>query len=35
MDSAAKALFIFVMWIGRLEIIPVIMLFTGLFKRFD
>jgi trk system potassium uptake protein TrkH len=35
MDSAAKVLFIFVMWIGRLEVIPVIMLFTGLLKRFD
>ncbi len=35
MDTAAKILFIFVMWIGRLEVIPVIMLFTGLLKRFD
>ncbi|MDI6866046.1 TrkH family potassium uptake protein [Methanoculleus sp.] len=35
MDPAAKILFIFVMWIGRLEVIPVIMLFMGLFKRFD
>ncbi|MDV4342565.1 TrkH family potassium uptake protein [Methanoculleus sp. YWC-01] len=35
MASSAKALFIMVMWIGRLEVIPVIMLVMGLFKRSD
>jgi trk system potassium uptake protein len=35
MTDSAKILFIFVMWIGRLEIIPVIMLILGVFKRFD
>jgi trk system potassium uptake protein TrkH len=32
MDGPAKILFIMVMWVGRLEIIPVIMLFMGIFK---
>ena len=35
MTDPAKVLFIMVMWIGRLEIIPVIMLITGVFKGFD
>ncbi|RXE57293.1 cation transporter [Methanoculleus taiwanensis] len=35
MSGSAKVLFIMIMWIGRLEIIPVIMLFLGIFKRFD
>lgn len=35
MTDSAKLLFIMVMWIGRLEIIPVIMLITGVFKGFD
>ena len=33
MDGPAKILFIMVMWIGRLEVIPVIMLFMGIFRR--
>lgn len=33
MDIPAKILFIGVMWIGRLEVIPVIMLFLGIFRR--
>ncbi|MEG3056857.1 MAG: TrkH family potassium uptake protein [Methanoculleus sp.] len=32
MDGPAKILFIMVMWVGRLEVIPVIMLFMGIFK---
>jgi trk system potassium uptake protein TrkH len=32
MAGSAKVLFIAIMWIGRLEIIPVIMLFMGIFK---
>lgn len=35
MTDPAKVLFIMIMWIGRLEIIPVIMLITGVFKGFD
>ncbi len=35
MADTAKVLFIMIMWIGRLEIIPVIMLFMGVFKGFD
>jgi len=35
MDAPAKALFILVMWIGRLEVIPVIMLVMGVLKRFE
>ncbi|HOI58955.1 MAG: TrkH family potassium uptake protein [Methanoculleus sp.] len=35
MADPAKVLFILIMWIGRLEIIPVIMLVMGVFKRFD
>jgi trk system potassium uptake protein TrkH len=35
MADPAKVLFIAVMWIGRLEIIPVIMLFMGVFKGFE
>ncbi|MCK8518927.1 TrkH family potassium uptake protein [Methanoculleus sp. 7T] len=35
MADSAKVLFILIMWIGRLEIIPVIMLFMGVFKRFE
>ncbi len=35
MADPAKVLFIMIMWIGRLEIIPVIMLVMGLLKRFD
>ncbi|WP_292365740.1 MULTISPECIES: TrkH family potassium uptake protein [unclassified Methanoculleus] len=35
MADPAKALFILVMWIGRLEVIPVIMLVMGVLKRFD
>ena len=33
MDGPAKILFIVVMWIGRLEVIPVIVLFMGIFRR--
>ena len=33
MDGPAKILFIMVMWIGRLEVIPVIVLFMGIFRR--
>jgi trk system potassium uptake protein TrkH len=35
MTDPAKVLFIMVMWIGRLEIIPVIMLVMGVFKGFN
>ncbi|HOI13187.1 MAG TPA: TrkH family potassium uptake protein [Methanoculleus sp.] len=35
MDDPAKLLFILIMWIGRLEVIPVIMLVMGVLKRFD
>ncbi|MDV2480513.1 TrkH family potassium uptake protein [Methanoculleus sp. Wushi-C6] len=35
MTDSAKILFIILMWVGRLEIIPVIMLVMGVFKRFD
>ncbi|KDE55593.1 TrkH family potassium uptake protein [Methanoculleus sp. MH98A] len=35
MEAPAKGLFILIMWIGRLEIIPVIMLVMGVFKRSD
>ena len=35
MADSAKVLFILVMWIGRLEIIPVIMLVMGILKGFD
>ncbi|MBP7412024.1 TrkH family potassium uptake protein [Methanoculleus sp. 10] len=35
MADPAKVLFIMVMWIGRLEIIPVIMLVMGVLKGFD
>jgi trk system potassium uptake protein TrkH len=35
MTDSAKILYIFVMWIGRLEIIPVIMLIMGVLKGFD
>ncbi|ABN57861.1 MULTISPECIES: TrkH family potassium uptake protein [Methanoculleus] len=35
MEAPAKGLFILIMWIGRLEVIPVIMLVMGLFKRSD
>lgn len=35
MADPAKALFILVMWIGRLEVIPVIMLVMGVLKRFE
>ncbi|UUX93433.1 TrkH family potassium uptake protein [Methanoplanus endosymbiosus] len=31
----SKVVYIFIMWIGRLEIFPVIMLFMGLFKGFE
>ncbi len=33
--APAKVLFIAIMWIGRLEIIPVVMLFSVVFKGFD
>ncbi len=35
MAESGKVLFIVLMWIGRLEIIPVIMLVMGLLKRFE
>ncbi len=35
MADPAKVLFILIMWIGRLEIIPVIMLFMGVLKGFE
>jgi len=35
MDAPAKVVFILVMWIGRLEVIPVIMLVMGVLKRFE
>jgi trk system potassium uptake protein TrkH len=35
MTEPAKVLFILTMWIGRLEIIPVIMLVMGLLRRFE
>ncbi|MFA7562910.1 MAG: TrkH family potassium uptake protein [Methanoculleus sp.] len=35
MDAPAKIVFILLMWIGRLEVIPVIMLVMGLFRRFE
>jgi trk system potassium uptake protein TrkH len=33
MPWPAKVVFLFNMWIGRLEIIPVLVLLRGLFKR--
>ncbi|WP_328590941.1 TrkH family potassium uptake protein [Methanofollis fontis] len=35
MSIGAKWVFIFVMWFGRLEIMPVLVLFVGLIKGFD
>ncbi|MFA7198653.1 MAG: TrkH family potassium uptake protein [Methanoculleus sp.] len=35
MTWPGKILFVLLMWIGRLEVIPVIMLVMGLFRRFD
>jgi trk system potassium uptake protein TrkH len=35
MAGSAKVLFIAIMWIGRLEVIPVIMLVMGIFRRFE
>ncbi|WP_440007951.1 TrkH family potassium uptake protein [Halomicrococcus sp. SG-WS-1] len=35
MPVAAKVMFLFNMWIGRLEIIPVLVLLRGLFDTFD
>ncbi|WP_292727575.1 TrkH family potassium uptake protein [Methanoculleus sp.] len=35
MAEPAKVLFVMLMWIGRLEIIPVIMLVMGVLKRFE
>ena len=35
MPTAAKVTFLFNMWIGRLEIIPVLVLLRGLFDAFD
>ncbi len=35
MADSGKLLFILIMWIGRLEVIPVIMLVMGLLKRSD
>ena len=35
MNGPAKIVFILLMWIGRLEVIPVIMLVMGLFKRYE
>lgn len=35
MADSGKLLFILIMWIGRLEVIPVIMLVMGLLRRFD
>jgi trk system potassium uptake protein TrkH len=35
MPTPAKTIFLFNMWIGRLEIIPVLVLLRGLFKSFD
>lgn len=35
MPNAAKVMFLFNMWIGRLEIIPVLVLLRGLFGKFD
>jgi trk system potassium uptake protein TrkH len=35
MPTAAKVVFLFNMWIGRLEIIPVLVLLRGLFDVFD
>jgi trk system potassium uptake protein TrkH len=32
MPLASKWVFILVMWIGRLEVIPVIVLFIGIFR---
>ena len=32
-SNAAKLFMVFLMWIGRLEIIPVMVLFTGAFWR--
>jgi len=32
---STKWIFIFLMWIGRLEIIPVLILFMGLIKGFE
>ena len=34
-DAPAKVLYILLMWIGRLEVIPVIMLVLGVFKRYE
>jgi trk system potassium uptake protein TrkH len=33
MPTAAKVTFLFNMWIGRLEIIPVLVLLRSIFKR--
>jgi len=35
MPIISKWIFIMVMWIGRLEVIPVVMLFIALFGRSD
>jgi trk system potassium uptake protein TrkH len=35
MPTPAKVMFLFNMWIGRLEIIPVLVLLRGLFDVFD
>ena len=35
MADPAKVLFVMLMWIGRLEVIPVIMLVLGVLKRFE
>jgi trk system potassium uptake protein TrkH len=35
MADSGKLLFILIMWIGRLEVIPVIMLVMGLFRKSD
>lgn len=35
MADSAKVLFILIMWIGRLEVIPVIMLFMNIFKKYE